>query len=333
MITLDRLQQIIPADQALANKALSVALSQVTGIKNVQLPAFANTVSGMQTTRDLPLITALTTAVPPSVSNYYINTLGTGDGPNGTIRITDIIGLAAGWIATDGFTRTIELFATMDLAYLTTIYTTMYHSLNGDYGDTQAGPLVIPGGLPCAGTYTGTLNTIPNPDPPPPDIEYYDPTAISLAMACLYGAAATEIAALELAYPTQTTELDTIWNSMAAQVPLERAQQAQIGLNYANFQANDRNSIYGFIFSLPDYGLQSEVGGMAWFVEAMADIGTQAGQAIIASLRQGKNNLLLGNSGIYTNTKVPADPDPPPPEAELLPSEYTEAEAAALVKK
>jgi hypothetical protein len=333
MITLDRLQQIIPADQALANKALSVALSQVTGIKNVQLPAFANTVSNIQTTRDLPLITALTTAVPPSVANYYTSTLATGGGSNGDIRITDIIGLAAGWIATDGFTRTVELFATMDLAYLTTIYTTMYRSLNGSYGDTQAGPLVIPSGLPCAGTYTGTLNTIPNPDPPPPDIEYYDPTAISLAMACLTGAAATEIAALELKYPAQTTELNTIWNNMAAQVPRERAQQAQIKLNYANFQANDRNSIYGFIFGLPDYGLQSEVGGMAWFVEAMADIGTQAGQAVIASLRQGRNNVLLGNAGIYTNTKIPATPIPPPPQAELLPADYTEAEAAAVVKK
>jgi hypothetical protein len=333
MITLDRLQQIIPADQALANKALSVALSQVTGIKNVQLPAFANTVSGIQTTRDLPLITALTTAVPPSVANYYTSTLATGGGSNGDIRITDIIGLAAGWIATDGFTRTIELFATMDLAYLTTIYTTMYRSLNGDYGPTDSGPLVIPGGLPCAGTYNGTFFSYPNPDPPPPDIEGYNPTAISLAMACLTGAAATEIAALELAYPAQTTELNTIWNNMAAQVPRERAQQAQIGLNYANFQANDRNSIYGFIFSLPDYGLQSEEGGMAWFVEAMADIGTQAGQAVIASLRQGRNNVLLGNSGIYTNTKIPATPIPPPPQADLLPADYTEAEAAAVVKK
>lgn len=333
MITLDRLQQIIPADQALANKALSVALSQITGIKNVQLTEFANTVSGIQTTRDLPLITALNTAVPPSVANYYINTLATGGGSNGDIRIVDIIGLAAGWVATDGFTRTVELFATMDLAYLTTIYTTMYRSLNGDYGSTDSGPLVIPSGLPCAGTYLGTEQTEPNPDPPPPDITYYDPTAIELAMSCLTGAAATEIAALELAYPAQTTELNTIWDNMAAQVVRERAQQAQIGLNYANFQANDRNSIYGFIFSLPDYGLQSEVGGMAWFVEAMADIGTQAGQAIIASLRQGRNNVLLGNSGIYTNTKIPAEPDPLPPEAELLPADYTEAEATALVKK
>jgi hypothetical protein len=333
MITLDRLQQIIPADQALANKALSVALSQVTGIQTVQLPAFANTVSGIQTTRDLPLITALTTAVPPSVANYYTSTLASGGGPNGDIRIVDIIGLAAGWVATDGFTRTVELFATMDLSYLTTIYTTMGRALNGSYGPTDSGPLIIPSGLPCAGTYNGTFYSIPNPDPPPPNLEGYDPTAISLAMACLTGAATVEIAALELKYPTQTTELDTIWNNMAAQVPLERALQTQIGLDYANFQANDRNSIYGFIFSLLDYGLQSEEGGMAWFVESMADIGTQAGQAIIASLREGRNNVLLGNAGIYTNTKIPATPTPPPPEADLLPADYTETEAVALVKK
>jgi hypothetical protein len=187
--------------------------------------------------------------------------------------------------------------------------------------------------LPCAGTYNGTFYSIPNPDPPPPNLEGYDPTAISLAMACLTGAATVEIAALELKYPAQTTELDTIWNNMAAQVPLEQALQTQIKLNYADFQANDRNSIYGFIFSLPDYGLQSEEGGVAWFVESMADLSTQAGEAIVASLREGRNNVLLGNAGIYTNTKIPAEPNPPPPEADLLPADYTETEAVALVKK
>jgi hypothetical protein len=44
MIAFDRLQQIIPADQALANKALSVALGQINGISQVNLPTFARAV-------------------------------------------------------------------------------------------------------------------------------------------------------------------------------------------------------------------------------------------------------------------------------------------------
>ena len=45
MITLDRLQQIIPPDQALANKALSVALQQIAGISNNPLPTMAAVIS------------------------------------------------------------------------------------------------------------------------------------------------------------------------------------------------------------------------------------------------------------------------------------------------
>jgi hypothetical protein len=50
-------------------------------------------------------------------------------------------------------------------------------------------------------------------------------------------------------------------------------------------------------------------------------------------LREGRNQVALNNSGIFTNTAIPSDPVPPPPSAELLPSDYTEAEAENLVVK
>jgi hypothetical protein len=327
MISLDRLQQIIPSDQALANKALSVALRQITGINTLTLPRLAGVSKNVATNRDLPIITALTTAVPPSVANYYNSTLAQGTGVNGSVQIVDILGLASGYIATDNFTRTVELLGQIDLTYLTLIYTTMYHALNGDYGDTGAGPLTIPGGLPCAGTYTGT--EVP---PIPPAIDpTYDPSAISLAMACLTGAAATEINNLEATYPNQTTELNTLWNQMAQQVVTEKYFQNLIGLNYANLTPNSRNAIYGFIFSLPDYGLQTEEGGMAQFIENMSNLTTQSGEAVVASLRQGRNSAALNSVGIYTNSRIPVAPNPPPPEANLLPADYTQAEANAIV--
>jgi hypothetical protein len=54
MIAYDRLSQIIPPDMALANKALQVSLQQISGISEMNLPTLANTVSVMQTTKDLP---------------------------------------------------------------------------------------------------------------------------------------------------------------------------------------------------------------------------------------------------------------------------------------
>lgn len=331
MIPLDRLQQIIPADQALANKALSVALGQITGINNLTLPVLALACRSVATTKDLPIISALTQAVPASVANYYTTTLAQGTGVNGDIQVVDILGLASGYPATDNFIRTVELFGQMDLTYLTLIYTTMFQSLNGNYGDTQAGPLIIPGGLPCAGTYVGTFQSIPNPDPPPPTIDFYDPTAVGLAIACLSGAVAAEVTNLQTAYPAQISELNVLWNQMAQQVVTETTFQALIDLDYADLTANSRNAIYGLIFSLSEYGLQTEQNGMAQFIENMADLSTQAGQAVVACLRQGRNTAALNSSGIMTNNKIPVDPSPPPPEANLLPADYTEAEAITIV--
>lgn len=325
--TVNRLSQIIPPDQALANRALVIALGQINGIRSTTLPTFARTVKAMETTRDLPLVTALTTAVPPAVANYYTSTLANGGGPNGNIRIVDIIGLAGGWVATDAFVRTVEIFDTMDLTQLTLIYQTMLNCLDGTYGPTDSGPIVIPGGLPCAGTYVGTDIATP-PDPPE-----YNPTAISLAMACLTGAAATEINNLEIQYPTQCAELNSLWNSMAEQIVEEQTLQPVVNLNFANLQANNRNSIYSFILGLPSYGTQTEQGGVAWFLESMADLSTLGGQAVIGCLREGRNQTALNSSGIYSNNKIPSDPIPPPPQANLIPSVYTESEAQNLVVK
>lgn len=329
MITLDRLQNIIPADQALANKALATSLQQLNGINNLSLPTLTGAVSAMQTTKDLPDITALTTAVPPSVAAYYTSALASGTGANGTVRVVDILGIAAGWGIIDAFAQTIALFDEMDLTELTSIYQTMANAAAGDYGDPNLGPLVIPAGLPGAGTYLGT--TEPNPDPPPPDI--ITETALQAAMIVLIPLAEAEIANLISTYPSQTSELNNIWNGMCEQIINEQSFQATANIVWADFTANDKNSIYGFIYSLPEYGVQTEVGGMAQFIESLADLTTLGGQAVVACLRQGRNEQALNQVGLKTNSLIPDQPIPPPPQAVLLPSEYTEAEASNLVIK
>lgn len=325
MIPFDRLQQIIPADQALANKALSVALAQINGLSTLNLPTFARAVAAQETTKDLPLLTALPTAVPPSVANYYSSVLADGTGVNGTVRVVDIIGLAGGWIATPNFTKTVEIFGTMNLTALTTIYQQMASVLSGDFGPADSGPIVIPSG-PAAGTYLGVEI---DPGPPPE----YDPTAASLAMASLIPAALAEIAILQATYPAETTELNALWTEMAQQVAREQDFQSQIGVNFSDLTANDRVSIYGFVYNLPSYGTETEEGGTAWLLETMANLSVLGGEAVVGCLREGRNEVALNNSGIYTNTRIPGDANPPEPQAELLPSVYSEDEAINLVVK
>ena len=309
MITLDRLQNIIPPDQALANKALATSLKQIGGINNLTLPQLSLATGAVQTTRDLPQITALTEATPASVANYYINSLATGTGTNDNILITDILGTAGGFVSAPALTQTLEILSGMNTANLAGIYDVMSEVVNGVYGDPVTGPVIIPSG-PYAGTYTD---------------------ANEVFSTQLIPAAQTEIGVIAGVYPSEVDRLNTLWDNMADQLVLESGLQSAANLVFANLTANQKSSIYGFIYSLPSYGLDTKQGGITQFLESVCDLTTFTGQSVVACLRQAQNQRALGAAGIVVSSKIPADPEPPPPEAVLIPSEYSEAEAANLV--
>ena len=311
MITLDRLQNIIPPDQALANKALATILKQIGGINNLSLPQLSLATSAVQTTRDLPQITALTEATPPSVANYYINSLATGTGTNDNILVTDVLGTAGGFVSAPALTETLDILSGMNTTDLADIYDVMSDVVNGVYGDPVTGPVIIPSG-PYAGTYTD---------------------ADDVFSTQLIPAAQTEIGVIVGLYPSEVARLNTLWDNMADQLVLEAGLQSSANLVFADLTANQKSSIYGFIYSLPSYGLDTKQGGITQFLESVCDLTTFTGQSIVACLRQAQNQRALGTAGIVVSSKIPAEPDPPPPEAVLIPSEYTEAEASDLVIK
>jgi uncharacterized protein YukE len=317
MTALDRLSQMIPPDIAVANKALATSMKGITGISNTLLPTFAQTVSKTQTMVGLPLVNAQTSAVSPSTASYYTNTLAGGSSVNGTYVISDFLGTAAGLPETAVLTKTLTLFSEMNLTTLTLIYNQMLESANGTLGDKLAGPIVIPTG-PAAGSYYGT--EIP-PVPPATD-PTYNPTALDEAIAALIAAANAEIVSLVAEYPTQTTQLNQGWNEQAHQLVQEPINQAKANLVWNQLISNSQQTILSLIQSLPDFGLDTAIGGQAQFFELLADINTLAGQCIVGLFRQGPTTVALRASNILTSNNIPADPNPPPPQANLGPTSY-----------
>jgi hypothetical protein len=328
MIAYDRLSQIIPADQALAAKAVATSLQQISGITNMTLPVLANAVVDLQTTNNLPLITALTEAVPASVSSYLANIAGT-DG--NSVVVCDVLGIAAGYQVTDYFLNTVSTFANTNVAYLTTVYQTMNSVVGNVYGDPINGPVTIPGGQPAAGIYYATGNvgnvtataadaaiTGSGGDTPPTG-----PGLIPVAN--------IEIGNITTTSSAQVATLNSYFTSMAAQVAQEKNLQSLAQIDFANLIPNNSPTVYSLVYSLPSYGQQTEAGGMAQFWEGVANISTFTGQAVVATLREGVNLARLGNAGIQTNTLVPSDPNPPLAQANLIPSTYTAAQAANAV--
>ena len=340
MISLERLQQIIPPDQALANKALATSLQQIAGITNMTLPTLARAVANLETTRDLPAISSLEEAVPPAIADYYINTLGNNGRP---LVVCDVLGIAAGYLVANIFINTVSTLADTDVTYLTTIYQTMNSVVGNVYGEPINGPVTIPSGQPAAGTYyaeIGNVGNISNVVVTTAATNAFtggaggDPGNVLPATGPgLLSVSYPEISNIANSSPGQVSTLNSYFNSLGAQVTLEQDLQTKAQIDFANLTPNSSSSVYSLITSLPYYGQQNEQGGLFQFWEGVSDLTTFTGQAVVAAMREGHNQPYLNNAGIQTNNHIPADPDPPIPTANLIPSTYSAQEAANLVIK
>lgn len=310
MTALDQLTTIIPADQAVANKALAASMTNITGISQMVLPQLAQTTSNVQSMFGLPLINAQTSAVPPAAAANVISTVGTGTAQNGTLKIVDILGTAAGEISTKAMANSTAALSSMNTATLLSCYNNMYLTVTGAFTepsdvDPAQYQVNIPSG-PGAGIY-GPYTT-PN-------------LAINGAFTDgLIPAAQSLIASTAGANPTQTAILNKNFNDIMAQLVLEKNNQAKANLVFANLTPNCNQAVYSFVFSLPTYGQDTAVGGANYFLQSVAVMNNYGGQAVVGTLRQGQTNL--SGSGVSSNANVPSSPNPPPPQATLSKSSY-----------
>jgi len=313
-ITYERLSRVIPADQALANKAIQVSLQQIKNISTLSLTQLAVAFSNMETTQNLPAISALQQAVPASVAAYYSNTYATGSGTNGTLVITDLLGAAVGIPFTSDLTNVNTTINSMQssgiLNTLTLTYNRMANTVNSVYGPANIGPITIPPG-PGQGTYSNA----------------------DVALTVLIGNAATQVTLIANSYPTQSGTLNTNFIDMATNLSNEKTNLSSASIDIANLLPTGRGPIMSFVQTLPSYGLNTEKNGPSQFLEIISDLNTQGGQAIVACLREGRNSAFLNNVNIGVDTNIPANPTSAPPQANLIPSTYSEAEAANLVVK
>jgi hypothetical protein len=311
-ITYERLSLIIPPDQALANKAIQVSLQQIKNISTLSLAQLAAAFSNMQTTRDLPAISALQQAVPASVAAYYSSNYATGSGPNGTLVITDLLGAAVGIPFTSDLTNVTTTINSMTtsgiLGTLTVTYVRMKDTVDGVY--SVGNTVVIPAG-PGAGTY-GNVDS---------------------ALSALISDASNTVSGIQSSYPTQSANLNINFTDMASSIVSENTNLSLASIDIPNLLSTGRGPIMSFVQSLPNYGINTQKNGPSQFLETVADLNTQGGQAIVACLREGRNIAALNAVNVGVDTNIPATPATVPPQANLIPSTYSDTEAANLVVK
>jgi hypothetical protein len=287
-----QLASIIPPDQALANRALSVSLQQISNITKMQLPCLAKSYSAVETARGLDLVENQPQPITPESTEYFRTQVATGSGINGTIVTTDVLGAASGTGYVEPLTAAVAAIGKLTelgaLTELTIIYNNMLTALSG-----------------------------PDPD-----------TVIS----GLIDAAQTKIDSIMRANPESTASLNADFEAMATHLFREFEYQSQAGLSIANLQPNLVTSIHALISSLPIYAQDVQKGGTAEFLEAVLDSSTSGGQSSIAAMRQSRNHSTLKPCGVGMNDEVSSEPSTAPEKANLKPSSYSADEAKSKIQ-
>lgn len=309
----DRLSKIIPPDQALAWKGIQVSFQQIKNVDQITLPSLSTAFISTETTKDLPQIEALKQAVPTSVQNFYNTNYAIGTGPNGTLTLADVIGVTAGIGFVQPLTNSVVTINSLQssgaLNTLNIVYTRMQATLDGTYD--VGNDVIIPSG-PGAGTYT----------------DYND--AFS---AGLIPAANSAIGNIVASNPAKVANLNADFNKIANNYSTQLNNLSLAAIDVGNLVGNNISVVMGFVPSLHSYGLDTAQGGPAQILEAVANLASIGGQAIVGGLREGRNLAILDNTGVGQDTKVSSLPKTPPPRAVLIPSTYSPTAAASTVVK
>ena len=328
MSTYSQLRQIIPADQALASKALQAGLQQVKNIFDTELPGLATATEGLESNVGLDDINNLTDPLPANVTAYFEQTLATGSGPQGLLLLTDVIGSIAGYNIIGEISNTANILGNMtssgELNLLinstTGVYTVMENCIANVYTQTATVPgpegditeytVVIPGGLPGAGTY-GPANS----------------ANVAIANAFSEGlnpAMVSTVGTIVAAYPTNVANTTANVNIICNQLETQNINLALASVDFANLLPGQQ--AWSLVYNLASTGLEVVEGGPAYVLQSIANTDTQGGQAIISTMRESRNQNRLNIAGMQTDITI--SDHYPEPKADLGTAQYTVAQAA-----
>ena len=106
----------------------------------------------------------------------------------------------------------------------------------------------------------------------------------------------------------------------------EKTNQASAGISPTETQTGTKTSVQGLISNLHSLGQDTSLGGSAYVLEKLADTRIKGGQAVIASMREGRNIQKLAEVGIATSLFANSTPRTTE-QATLLTSTFTVDEA------
>jgi len=308
---------VIPDEQAKANWAFIISLGQVRGILNSTPGQIGSAASTVQTNRGLLKTGSLTETLPDSTADYILDSMGEGSGPRGTYYLSDLIGASAGLPFNENIDVMVRNFQALDavsgFSSIALVFETMRGVLSGrfqEYDDEASYyDIVIPDNLPGTGTYGNETQ----------------------ALNALLAEQDVIVAEYIARYPTEHGELFGAFTSSLAGVVggIKQLWDAEVQFNTTyvtgyetretviepgasvNPSVNgipaNKKSTMAFAENLGQYGKKTDKGNIASILEAMVT-DTLGGDAIVAAMREGRNQEELDASGIRGDNQISDQP-------------------------
>lgn len=305
----EKLKGIVPDDVAVANGALSRSLGQVKNISQTNTADLGTALSSLETLKDLDLLENQDTYVTEGVRNYWIENFGVDSntgvtlatGNAGQLKLSDVIGFAAGFNSAAPITKNSQLLEEMNTAGELTaitgsqgIYDTVNKFCAGDFGPEGVGSepyteyeVVITAGYVGAGTYTGDTST-----------EAYENAWINGIVPA--------IKTILASYTSNTRAQEIMTNSERWNQQLAREYLNQSKIDNADLTAvrASEDVAINLALNLPNLGNDTAEGGAAEILERVVDFSSLGGQATIAAMREGRNLQRLADANIQQDAPI-----------------------------
>lgn len=272
----DVMSLIIPPGAALANKALARSLSQVKQINNSTLTKLSAALLAVQTNTGLGALGNLTAPVPPSVTQAYQSSLGNGTGANGQITLCDVIGVATGNRIASAYANLANLVSNLES-------TGALDSVSASYANMS---------VALANLFAGGT--------PPDGSASFDDSFTANLIPAAAGAVSSVVSTYTVDVENMSSNLDIIMTSLRDQ----HNNQAAAEIDFGNLQVNSRQATMSWTTNLHDYGTDDTACGAREFIEAVANLESLSGQAVIASLREGRNIQQMQEAGMALDTQL-----------------------------
>jgi len=264
------LQDILPADVAIAAGAFGVAMMQVRNISAIPVEKFAQVVANIETTAGLSL-NGTNVPVDVTLASSSLALIALGSGPNGTYTMADFFGAMSGlpydW-------KTIQsLVLTLQTTALIAIYNSLYARL-----------------------ISGVILNIDA------DIQTLIDAA-NVEISSIKSSQLTNATKLNTLWDKTGTQLSIEQRARTiglAPLPSPRDN------NIAPYPITQ----YSFVDAVPRMAIDTRPYMAAQTIEAIADLCTTGGQSIIGMMREARNTARLASAGIPLDNNIPSNPPP-----------------------